>query len=750
VQEVQEVQEKGELVAGKTRRALRNLVDDVAALGSEDQVKQLLGILLEMGDSVQDHKKIERVWQRKLEKAKPEKNNRARLALVKKIGKVVRLLEQELVQLEGEEQLEGHARLRLAAVILKLDSTSELANQVVGYQQYQGEWLPVEAVRLKEGSTYVAGFVQKARQLEIVVEHSASQNPTARYIYGDSAHKVSAFGVTLHGGIDASRLERILRESLRAIAFSNAILNGKLEVPKFEHPYQHVMLQKEEHYDLAIQEAHENDGLSEERYGLQQSMRFHWFHDKRGWIVDRIGKDSMRQALILTQIGHFYPSKSWLPSGTQPCFLAGHLSWLALNFFGAPMPSTLLIGKGAPSPSTVSEKVLREETLWQAASTGLFGCRTWMKSRMKAGDRFPFALTIVDQMEKVQDEPLLKAMLVNEYLQVSGTLTAVLAETRSVDEGQSVRSRIEAIEAAFGKTLPEFDAVWATWLQTGEGSNGFVQSLAPGFGRHSKESDPRALAMLEKLQEVREQAFGPLNVWYQSIELFSELSLQAQKHAQYLVLNPGQGEVWPDAHEEYPDCEGFSPEGAWAGQHSVIDFTSDPVAAVDRWMGTFYHRLSLLEQGLFGVGYGGEKEVTVLDVTSLVIPDFEIAWVVWPIRNMKNVPRKFQPELPNPVPGEDQSTWGYPITLQAYWDNGNPARSIEMQLFSCPVKDIARENLVPCHFLSPTTAKFTELVPPNAYCLIPLTQLKANTIYSVVATCPETKDKQTWQFQTGS
>jgi len=72
-----------------------------------------------------------------------------------------------------------------------------------------------------------------------------------------------------------------------------------------------------------------------------------------------------------------------------------------------------------------------------------------------------------------------------------------------------------------------------------------------------------------------------------------------------------------------------------------------------------------------------------------------------------------------------------------------------MELFSCAVKSIASEHLVPCHFLSPTTAKFTKLVPPNAYCLIPLTHLKANTTYSVVATCPETKVKQTWQFQTG-
>jgi len=222
----------------------------------------------------------------------------------------------------------------------------------------------------------------------------------------------------------------------------------------------------------------------------------------------------------------------------------------------------------------------------------------------------------------------------------------------------------------------------------------------------------------------------------------AELSAGASAHASYLVENPKQQTAWPDAHEEYPDREGFSPAGAWAGGSSVIDFVPDPVEAVERWMGTFYHRLPLLHPGLFGIGYGKEQRVTVLDVSSLVAPYWGAAWVVWPASDAKDVPLRFVPELPNPVPGEDQSRWGFPITLQVYLGHEKGERTIAMELQD------AKGKVVDCHYLTPTEPAFPELAPKGAFCLIPRKALARGETYTVRASCAETGVLKVWSFKT--
>ena len=115
----------------------------------------------------------------------------------------------------------------------------------------------------------------------------------------------------------------------------------------------------------------------------------------------------------------------------------------------------------------------------------------------------------------------------------------------------------------------------------------------------------------------------------------------------------------------------------------------------------------------------------------------------WPHEGQRDVPLAWQPELPNPVPDEDQSGWGYPITIQSYWGPEGQDASIVMSLFE-------GDEPVDCHFISPTTAKFDRLIPANAYCLIPKDRLDANTTYRVVAEVPELEETWAWTFQTGS
>jgi hypothetical protein len=108
---------------------------------------------------------------------------------------------------------------------------------------------------------------------------------------------------------------------------------------------------------------------------------------------------------------------------------------------------------------------------------------------------------------------------------------------------------------------------------------------------------------------------------------------------------------------------------------------------------------------------------------------------------MKGVPLAFQPELPNPVPGEKQARWGYPITLQLW--HFAPEPKIVLRLL-----EGGRE--VPCHFTSPEAPLNPYLVPQGTYALIPKAALEPKTTYTVRAEgYPDVPD-YTWSFTTGS
>jgi hypothetical protein len=140
---------------------------------------------------------------------------------------------------------------------------------------------------------------------------------------------------------------------------------------------------------------------------------------------------------------------------------------------------------------------------------------------------------------------------------------------------------------------------------------------------------------------------------------------------------------WPEAHEENPAREGFSPRGMRAGMRSVIIWTEaarDPEWArdtVDGWLGTPYHRFPLLMHNINRFGYSFVYEnghsIGVLDMGSLeepYDPDVAPMVVAWPPPDMKNVPVQFHGiEHPNPLGDQPESEQditrtGYPVSLQ--------------------------------------------------------------------------------------
>jgi hypothetical protein len=169
---------------------------------------------------------------------------------------------------------------------------------------------------------------------------------------------------------------------------------------------------------------------------------------------------------------------------------------------------------------------------------------------------------------------------------------------------------------------------------------------------------------------------------------------------------------------------------------------SSPAEAIDSWMATFYHRLPLTEPGLLRIGYGANATAAVLDASSLCAPRGYQSFVLWPYDGMKDVPLRFQPELPNPVPGEDQSRWGYPITLQlGDWstrEGANPAAGVRVTLHAGASPSVPE---VPCHVSTPSAPSNRELAPADTWCLIPKAPLAKGTTYTIVVRIPGEADR---------
>ncbi|MBL8752316.1 MAG: CAP domain-containing protein, partial [Planctomycetes bacterium] len=297
----------------------------------------------------------------------------------------------------------------------------------------------------------------------------------------------------------------------------------------------------------------------------------------------------------------------------------------------------------------------------------------------------------------------------------------------------------ERFAAALGEPLAAFEDRWRTWL-TGlpEGLVQRLQKKDTGLPREQQ-------ATLALLNTLREQAFkadsGSVSA-QRPVALDAQLGAGCRAHAAYLAQHPEMAARWPDAHEQNPEHADWSADGAWAGGHSVIaPGVKNGEAALCAWMGTFYHRLPLLDPGLLRIGLGQSDDVVVLDSGSMVAFVNEEWHVAWPPGGATNVPVRFVPELPNPVPDEDQSRFGFPITLQTGVRSNESEAEVTMRLL-----DGLRE--VPCWYSTPQQPTNAELAPAGTFCLIPKAHLKSGTTYTVVVRFVREQRDLTWTFRT--
>lgn len=234
------------------------------------------------------------------------------------------------------------------------------------------------------------------------------------------------------------------------------------------------------------------------------------------------------------------------------------------------------------------------------------------------------------------------------------------------------------------------------------------------------------------------------------VSLDAELSAGVQRHADYLAANHDHPSIdGLGAHDEKPGLPGYSAAGAQAAKEAVITFDSRALAdPVDKWMGTFFHRIPLLRPALAKTGFGyaeiadpRRRHVWLLHIGDRSGPKATGA-VVFPADGQEDVPVRFSgDETPNPIPHDADGLAGYPITVT--FPKGERVAGV-----SATLEDVLRRSIP--YYLSTPDSPVVEGYQMNTICLIPEAPLDPKSRYSVqiAAIVGGRKWSKRWSFTT--
>jgi uncharacterized protein YkwD len=253
----------------------------------------------------------------------------------------------------------------------------------------------------------------------------------------------------------------------------------------------------------------------------------------------------------------------------------------------------------------------------------------------------------------------------------------------------------------------------------------------------------------------QEQALARINSYraraaVPPLALNESLNQAASAHANYFVINAGDlGGISP--HSEIEGKPGFTGVSSWDraqrfGYPSVgrwrenMHYLANPVAAVDDWMNSVFHRFAVLDPNLremgFAVAAGNGRKVDVLDTAAPVYTENASAVVVYPAPNQTDVPLAFDGrESPDPLLGAAYPT-GYPIT--AMFGGGN------VQIAEALLRDF-RGNPVDSYVLYPGSGMMD-----NSVAVVAKQPLRAAEKYTVSlsGTTAGTAFSRNWSFTT--
>lgn len=707
------------------QRGLEAAALALAKGGRAEEAREVLGTLAQLGMSPAELTKLSESCEKALSAAKtklrevPDAESKLREAAAS-IG----------ARLAG---LEAKERERLARLALALDDDQTLARQALGHQREDDHWVTPLDKQLMQRRIRVLDTLSRAHSYEVEIRTEPSDHPLLLAMgAGGSVARWNRMAV--HTPWSPERSANILREALRACAVSAYLIDDERGIPEeswFPRPNATVVVaETREAYEAALKKALELEWIDSST--LEESKALSGFQDRRGNAVNLARSDAEHMATMFCWL-------SPIEDGANSLLKAGHLAFVCQAYLGTAMPRFTYrddppknYGGTYIKPSAEEQKQQAQQL--QLAEAGLSGSRSYLAHRVRCGTDPILGEMKVDFFGKLSGEKLLKANSFAEFLQEHSTLRPLL---RAGLEKPPARI-LEAYASAIGREVAGMELAWEDW----------ALSQSPGIAaRVGKPNLPAALTkpaeeLRTALQGLRTKAL-PAALKLPALELDSQLAPGCKAHADYLSANPGTAERWPDAHSESPDKPGYSTDGVWAAMHSVIGRTQATAAAtLEQWMSSYFHRLPLLDPGLVRIGYGANKEYTVVDALSLRRPLDQPWVVVWPYEEMTKVPLSCVAEIPSPVPGVDPASLGYPITVQLGPDQpGEPNLGLELKLY-------LGDKLVECYFSSPEQPLNPELVPAKSYGLFPKLALKPGQRYQVVAEWKGSTRKKVWSFRT--
>ncbi len=720
------------LVPPRNFYCLEKVLKKMWKAGLSNEASELRSIMLSLGYPVKRMEKLDKTFKRIPRTAKKNASTPKLRDIARELRTAASKLAYHLKKNKGER-----AR-RLAELVLKIDGDNDEANKYLGNTRIGNKWVAGEERRILKRRAEIDEAIMKARKVKVPIEAGPSKDALALRLLGKNAREVKAYTISIHSTIPDSIIGRALKSVFQALALSNFIRKGVLQ-PSMPRPLKIFCAKGKKNYLSLVKEAVENKGIPPEEAELVKGLGA--FYDKRGHITyNFIMELDLEAGTLFYSLPGLY---EW-----QPCLFQGHYAWLCLSFLGC-RPCLVVGSEKEPGNRvkrrgrtiSISPEIARE---WKEkrllGNACISGCREYVKWLARRGLDPYWSETMLDMVEKIKGDLAAKATIVTEYLQEMGILGKLIDETNL-----QLYKGIEApvlFSRKIGMPLRIFEHRWKTWLF--DYKVGLADRIDPGNKWVPGPMEQAALKYLEKIRDrVLRKGQG-----YQVFPLIlvEELCKGARAHANYLNLNPKQLKSWPEAHEEFPDRPGFSVLGTRAGLNSVIAFPiHNPKEAINRWLGTFYHRLPLFHPGLMGIGWGLVRRVAVLDTGSMVLDAPYNHRICWPYDGMENVPVSFCPELPSPIPGKDQSKWGYPITLQIFGNNEKPVLEVRMTLCE---GSRPNDKIIPCYFISPNKPYNLDLVPHGAFCLIPKSHLEPDTMYCVKAELTSEKEEIVWTFKT--
>lgn len=738
---------------------IEGIVHQLAKGSREREVKDLLGALEKLGYPKNNLERLEKTSTDELEKSKNPIDS------LPSGSKQLRTTSGQLAAIMNT-LTDAEQKKEMARNILRIDGENEQAHTALGHVKVNKSWVNESIKHMRERRGEILQHVAMAKKLEIpLVTEENVDDPYIQEACGKKATVVKYGMLEFRTNFSVERTERMLREIQRAYALSYWLRKGDLSpMDSTKKPVPGttwILIDSREQYEkyttamAAAGKLEKSDlDLMAKQDGKIPSFNF---ADGTNVCLAQWEASTLSQIFVWT-----VRSFGALIAKDLPTPLAvGHMNWITLSCFGTTLPGYAVKEKTKRSDgdTKVAGDEREREELLRLAKAGIAGSRTWMQYLAERREDPLFGASLVNAMGEIGGNDLHKCTSIADYFHEAaahdqpGSFQKIYASVIKKADGTPAKRYM----AAMGMTFGELENKWRDWLL---GARPGVQERIDKENLAMWPKD--AIRVLDYMNDIRENAFkGRIKgVW--KLKFDADLSGPCDMHANYLLIHPEQRK-WPDAHEEYADKEGYSVEGVWAGTHSVIAWggIADYKEAIDGWMGTFYHRLPLIDPGVLRLGWGQAGEYWVMDMSSLAAPYDEPFVVIWPYDGQKDVPCAFSGnELPDPVPekGEDgkfvevieEDIFGYPITIQTKTiDEKGETVKLSMKLF-----EEKSEKEVECHFHSPEKPSNPES-PSDSWCLIPKKYLKPNTSYKVVAEYHNAASKTTavarsieWTFKT--